>query len=136
MAHPLYELNDSISDKFFKISSISTANLHHMKNMHTHKHYEIAHFNNIDKTSFIRHAYTENNKYTITPFSIALFPPDLKHKIVTIKNTYLERTLINIRPHYINPIAKYLNIDIENLFSHIVLHFLEEQITELRKIIK
>ena len=122
-----YELNDT-DDQLFMVSKQNLRKNKNLKVFHKHAHFEvlITKSNDNSKSYFI----TENGKYIFTSQSIILAQPNLKHRTErNTKNT--TRFLVCFRRSFIEPIAKFMDIDIDLLFSKRVLNYTEGKISEI-----
>ena len=122
-----YELSEADNQLFF----ISKQKLHINKTLkvfHKHSHFEvlITKSNDTTKSYYI----TENGMYSFTSKSILLSHPHLKHRTErNTKNT--TRFLVCFRRSFIEPIAQFMDIDIDLLFSKRVLNYTEDKIEEI-----
>ena len=122
-----YELSDA-DNRLFYVSKQKISRNKTLKVFHKHSHFEvlITKSNDNAKSYFI----TENGKYSFTSKSILLAQPNLKHRTeINTKNT--TRFLICFRRSFIKPIAQFMDIDIDLLFSKHVLNYTEEKIDEI-----
>ena len=121
-----YELRDNIN-KDFHISKYSTKGSFAQKALHQHKHYEILHIQGNDR--FPSYFRVGNTDYAFTSQSIMLAPPNTKH--MTIRHTKNStRTLLCIRPTFLELIANFTCINANAIFSRYVLNYSESQISE------
>ena len=122
-----YELNDA-DNKVFYVSKQNIKRNKNLKVFHKHAHFEVLLTKDNDdaKSQFI----IENGRYSFTSKSIVLSRPNLKHRTErNTKNT--TRYLICFRRSYIEPIAQFMGIDIDSLFSKYVLDYTEQKIAEI-----
>lgn len=130
MQRKIYELTNTHLENTFAISRLKTPILHLMKNMHQHSHYEICHLKYDSKSSVKHYAHINDKKYIVSHNSYILYPPNIKHKTERGRIP-VDRLIINFRFEFVKPIADFLGININALFSHTVLNFSEKQLNEL-----
>lgn len=121
-----YELRDDVK-KIFHISKYHTKRYFAQKTLHQHQHYEILHIQGNNRyPSYFRVGHMD---YSFTSQSIMLAPPNVKH--MTIRHTKNStRTLLCIRPAFLELIANYTCINTNALFSKYVLNYSDSQIAE------
>jgi len=125
-----YELRETQPEALFQVSKISSANFSRMKNSHKHSHYEIGCVVDRNNKDLLFETYIENYKYMTPNFAFTFIPPNVRHKGTKEKSFY-ERLLITVRHEFIAPIAEFVGIDIEEMFSHPVCVYSEAQIDEI-----
>lgn len=125
----LYELKDLNTN--FLISKWKTKKDSAQKILHQHLHYEILHIKANDTSpSYFR---VRNTEYAFNSNSILLTPPNTKHMTIRkTKNT--TRTLICIRPNFLEPIADFAGINLDILFNKYTLNYSNKQILHIQNL--
>ena len=125
-----YELSDT-DNQIFQASKMRIHRNKNLKVFHKHNHFEIllTKSNDSAKSYFI----TENFKLDFNSNSVVLAHPNLKHRTErNTKNTF--RIIVCFKREFIEPIAQFLDIDIDALFSKYVLNYTNEQISDIMSI--
>lgn len=126
-----YELNNTDNLEFY-VSKQKILKNKTLKVFHKHSHFEVLITKSNDKSE--SYFITENGKYRFTSNSVMLALPGLNHK--TERNTQnTTRFLICFKRNFIEPIARFIDVDIDLLFSKRVLNFTEDKMKEIISVI-
>ena len=114
-----------ISKKHTKVSRFQKA-------CHAHNHYEIMLVTNPSNEHWFFQVGA--SIYTCGKHSIQFSIPGEEHRSIrSTKNT--SRILVNIREAYMNPISRFLNININELFSNHVLNYTNDQFNKIKSLL-
>ena len=132
------ELSNSDSNTIFisKSKPKSVAPGTGLKTHHSHFHFEITHIFSDEKNSCTESFLViDDDEYPFDSNSILLIEPNINH-YTRRKHENTTRILINLKHEYIDNIAKFINVDISNLFSKHVYNFSNSEILKVRAILQ
>ena len=101
------------------------------KRAHIHDHYEILYVYPI-----VREIFVNNDIYYTSSNTLAFFRPGLAHKTTSSATTSSERYILSFTPEFITPFNELFHLNLEELFDTPLRNYSDEQIKEIRIILK
>lgn len=128
--HHQYELRHEESEKSFKIVYFKTSGMQFHTHSEQHDYYEVVYhkFSHPENNPCV---YVDSYKYPLNDNCWTIFPPHCRHNV---ERTGAETTLINFRYEFIEPIADFLELDKDTLFTPAIILFSDSKNAELKEL--